>query len=81
VIQIYLEIPNTWDLAAICALTMLSLIEGEHRAKKRTYDLRVKVSPKIGVFLFLEKAKTGKNMPEIVEEIFYEYAINRSHPR
>ncbi len=59
----------------VCSFYLLVLV-GEVRTRD-TYQLNVRVSRKINALLMLEKARTGKSMPEIVEDIFREYSNNR----
>jgi len=74
-----LVIPITIIFATELGWVMSSfylVLVAEVRARG-TYQLNVRVDPKINTFLVLEKARTGKSMPEIVEDIFREYSHKR----
>lgn len=80
VIGLVLAIPMTLLFATelgwiACSFYLLVLV-GEVSSRD-TYQLNVRVSRKINALLVLEKARTGKSMPEIVEDIFREYSNNR----
>jgi hypothetical protein len=62
------------------AQVILLMIAGIVMTRK-TYSLSVRVDPKINAFLVLEKARTGRPMAEIVEEVFREYIRTRDRGR
>jgi hypothetical protein len=48
---------------------------------RKAYRLSVMVDPKINAFLILEKARTGRPMAKIVEDVFREYIRTRDRGR